>query len=416
MNKTLTSLLAAMALGACARADVTALSWAQLPPLPPSAGQVRQPGVAGPFAGVHGDALIVAGGANFPDKLPWDGGAKAWWDDVWVLEKLSTEEPRWVAEAALKLPRRIGYGISVDTPDGVVCAGGHDAERCYADVFLLSWDANARTLRRAELPPMPEPLTFMAGALVDQTLYVAGGQTTMKGATPTTVFWALDLAQRGRPSFAWQVLPSWPGPARVLAVAAAQRGPKGMEFFLFSGRTPEAGKPTKLLADAYAFDPAGKKWRVLPPVGDGMRGGLSVMAGTAAAVGEHEILLLGGDRGELFLELEAHDLAVAELRNQLGAGGVAVTDRRRAEIENEITARLAVKRKIYDSHPGFARDVLAFDTLKETWRVAGRSPVAPQVTTLAVKHGDAILIPSGEIKPGIRTPDVARVRVEQRGR
>ena len=52
-------------------AQVGSLAWDELPPLPPSAGQARQPGVAGPFAGAHGDVLIVAGGANFSERMPW---------------------------------------------------------------------------------------------------------------------------------------------------------------------------------------------------------------------------------------------------------------------------------------------------------------------------------------------------------
>src|SRR5688572_17045150 len=176
MLRCLTPCLAAIALATmpvCAK--VMNIIWDELPPLPPSAGQAKQPGVAGPFAGVHGDALIVAGGANFPDKMPWEGGAKVWWDDIWVLEKRS-DGMRWVTDKTFKMPRRLGYGISVSTSDGVVCAGGHDAERCYADVFLLSWDTKAREIRRTTLPSMPEPLSFMAGALVGTTLYVAGGQ------------------------------------------------------------------------------------------------------------------------------------------------------------------------------------------------------------------------------------------------
>ncbi|HEY1111868.1 MAG TPA: kelch repeat-containing protein [Opitutaceae bacterium] len=358
------------------------MNWDKLPPLPPSAGQAKQPGEAGPFAGVHGDALIVAGGANFPDKLPWEGGAKIWWDDVWVLEGLSSNSPRWFSGAALKLPRPLGYGISVDLPEGVLCAGGHDVDRCYADVFILSWDAKAKKLVKTDLPPMPEPLSFMAGALVGDTLYVAGGQTTMKNAVPSKHFWALDLSKRksGASELKWQVLPSWPGPARVLPVAAAQSSAKGPEFFLFSGRTPEAGKPTQLLADAYAYDPQAKAWRTLPPVGTGLPGagtkGLSVMAGSAAAVGPSEIWLFGGDRGDLFLELEKHDLAIAAAR---AAGKTA-----------DVDAGLAAKKAIYARHPGFAREVLAYDAVKNTWRVAAMTPenLAPQVTTLAVKHRD----------------------------
>jgi len=385
---------------------VATLTWDSLPPLPPLAGEVKQPGVAGPFAGVHGDALIVAGGANFPDKLPWDGGAKIWWNDIWVLENLSSAAPRWVTDKTFQLPRRIGYGISVSTPDGVVCAGGHDAERCYADVFMLSWDARARQIRRTDLPPLPEPLSFMAGALVGNTFYIAGGQTTMKDAVPSSIFWSLDLSKREQPAeFKWSVLPAWPGPDRILPVAAAQRTARGDEFFLFSGRKPQTGQATEILSDAYAFDPRSRTWRTLPSIGDGVRRGLSVMAGSAVAVGESEILLFGGDRGVLFQELEAHDRTIARLRARIASG----PDGERGAIEREIAERLAAKRRVYDSHPGFARDVLAFDTRLETWRTVGRSPVLPPVTTVAVKYRDVILFPSGEVKPGIRTTEIMRV-------
>lgn len=392
-------------------AKVVDLVWDELPPLPPPAGQTNQRGVAGPFVGVHGDALIVAGGANFPDKLPWDGGAKIWWNDIWVLEKLSDAKPQWVSDKTFKLPRPMGYGISVSVPGGVICAGGNDAERCYADVFMLSWDARARELRRTPMPPMPEPLSFMAGALVGDTFYVAGGQTTMKGAVPSSVFWALDLSKRNRPDeFKWKVLPSWPGAARILPVAAAQYGARGEEFFLFGGRAQQRGGSTTIFGDAYAFNPKTRTWRMLPNVGDGTASGLKVMAGTATAVDDREVLIFGGDRGTLFLELEAHDLAIADLRKKLATATASAPAASRAAIERKIDEHLRVKRTIYDAHPGFGREVLAFDTQRETWRIVARSPVMLPVTTLAVKYRDAILIPSGEIKPGVRTPRVMRVR------
>lgn len=323
-----------------------------------------------------------------------------------MLENLSSATPRWVSDRTFTLPRRIGYGISVSTPDGVICAGGHDADRCYADVFMLSWDPAARQIRRTALPSMPQPLSFMAGAWVGTTLYVAGGQTTMKDAVPSTHFWSLDLSHRDRPAeFKWTVLPAWPGPARVLPVAAAQRSSRGEEFFLFSGRKPHRGGATELLSDAYAFDPKTRQWRTLQPVGDGTRRGLSVMAGTAVAVGENEVLLFGGDRGAMFLELEAHDLAIAALRAKLAGQ----PEPERAALERGIAERLEAKRRLYDAHAGFAREVLAFDTQRETWRSVGAAPVLPQVTTVAVKHRESILIPSGEVKPGIRTRDIVRV-------
>ena len=60
-------------------APAPAGGWTKLPSLP------DKEGVAGPFAGVSHGALIVAGGANFPDEKPWEGGKKVWSDTVFVL-------------------------------------------------------------------------------------------------------------------------------------------------------------------------------------------------------------------------------------------------------------------------------------------------------------------------------------------
>ena len=98
--------------------------WSELSTLPPAADQEKQPGVAGPFVGVHKDALIVAGGANFPDALPWQGGKKIWWDDIFVLEKKENDSYQWNKENRFTLPRPLAYGVSISTEEGVVCIGG----------------------------------------------------------------------------------------------------------------------------------------------------------------------------------------------------------------------------------------------------------------------------------------------------
>ncbi len=54
-------------------------SWSRMPDLPDSIG------VAGACAGVSGDALIIAGGAQFPVSL-FEGGEKVWTDRVYVLQ------------------------------------------------------------------------------------------------------------------------------------------------------------------------------------------------------------------------------------------------------------------------------------------------------------------------------------------
>ena len=57
------------------------IQWEQLPALPDKLG------FAGPFAGSYNGALLVAGGANFPGKPPWEGGLKVWHNTIFFLER-----------------------------------------------------------------------------------------------------------------------------------------------------------------------------------------------------------------------------------------------------------------------------------------------------------------------------------------
>lgn len=47
--------------------QMNVLNWEELPELPAVSGQPDNYGVAGAFSGIHNGALIVAGGANFPE-------------------------------------------------------------------------------------------------------------------------------------------------------------------------------------------------------------------------------------------------------------------------------------------------------------------------------------------------------------
>ena len=105
--------------------------------MPAPKGLEKNIGVAGPFVGVHNDALIVAGGANFPDKPLWDTD-KVWHDKIYVL--VDKGDGNFVWEHGGKLEKPIAYGSSVSTSEGVLCIGGDDSQKVYTDVFLLSWN------------------------------------------------------------------------------------------------------------------------------------------------------------------------------------------------------------------------------------------------------------------------------------
>lgn len=325
-------------------------AWQQLPALPDAEG------FAGPYAGVAGGSLLVAGGANFPDARPWDGGAKVWYDTVFILDN---PDGSW--RTLGRLPRPMGYGVSVTTDAGVLCIGGSDATGHYADCFLLKWDG--QQLRVEDYPPLPSTCANMCGVLAGRTVYVCGGTETPTSTTALKTLWKLDL---DHVDAGWQTLPELPGPGRLLPTAAYQSG----KLYVVGGASLHAdadGKPARTyLTDGYSFTEK-TGWQSIQ---DLPRPAVAAPS-PAPAVGVSHFLLMGGDDGK-FVDFEPKT-----------------------------------------EHPGFPRDVLAYETVTDTWVVVETLPkeVHSPVTVPVVQWQDRWVLPSGEVSPGIRTPAVMSLQV-----
>ena len=76
-------------------------------------------GIAGVFSGRIGGKLLIAGGANFPDRTPEANGEKRYHRDLYIYDPSGSWQ---VIRDALPEPR--AYGISVTLPEGVLCIGG----------------------------------------------------------------------------------------------------------------------------------------------------------------------------------------------------------------------------------------------------------------------------------------------------
>ena len=77
------------------------IEWRQLPDLPKPSGDALQEGVAGAYAGSVGDAVLVAGGANFRGAR---GRAEAgrWFAHEGLAKSWRTETTHGLAEAGRK--------------------------------------------------------------------------------------------------------------------------------------------------------------------------------------------------------------------------------------------------------------------------------------------------------------------------
>lgn len=346
------------------------------PPLPDPIG------FAGSFVGVHNGALIVAGGANFPDAPPWEAGKKVWHDRIHVMTRDASGAWQWrTAEETLSLP--LAYGVSVSTPRGILCVGGCDSERSRADAFLLRWNADRGRTERESLPPFPVEISFAGGAVLENIVYVVGGKAP-DGESDRA--WALTLGEN-----AWHELPPLPAPPRLMPTVVSQSG----RIYVFSGRTGGPLHELKAFTDAWAFDPNSSTWTACCNVlGKGRKGedGVASAATPAVAWGKSQVLLFGGG-GSHRCSLHKR-IANAQQAERLRAAG----DARGAD------ALEAANHELMATDPGHALEILSYDTVADAWEVAGKLPADHSVVAARAERLDGtIVIPTGETRPGVRT-------------
>lgn len=332
------SLLILITLGAGALGTME--DWKQLTSLP------DKEGFAGTFAGMTHGKLLVAGGTNFPEAKPWAGGKKRWYNSIFILDQ---PDGRWRNAGRLQHP--LGYGVSVTHATGVICAGGSDGQRHYADAFRL--ESHAEHVIISSLPALPKPLAYACAALVGEVLYVAGGQEKPDANSTVKSIWSIDL---GADYANWKEVEGFPGTGRMLAVAASFDG----AFWLIGGVdlvTDKNGKVERhYLKDAYRYDP-GKGWMRVADLPHPVAAAPSPCPNDANGFTIH-----GGDDGS----------------------------------QNGINP---------EKHAGFNSTVLHYDAKSGTWSASGKLP-APRVTVPCVNWNKAWVMPSGEVRPGIRSPEV----------
>ncbi|HEY6403275.1 MAG TPA: sulfatase-like hydrolase/transferase [Blastocatellia bacterium] len=305
---------------------------------------------SGQMAGVSNETLLVIGGSYFKTSI-FEGGQKLWLDTILALEP---NGDAW--KLAGKMEHPLAYGAAVSVDDGVIIVGGSDGTRHYADVWRLRWKDGR--LEKAALPALPQPLANMGAAVIGRTIFVVGGQSEPASTAAMKTIFALDL---GEPEPKWKTIDPIPGPARILPVVAAQGG----ALFVVSGAELLAGDDGKVsrryLNDGwrYLLAASNEGWRRIADVSR------PIVAAPAIDDGSTRIMVFGGDDGA-----NAH--RVFELK---------------------------------DNHPGFSRDILAYDTATDKWSKAGELPVS-LVTTSAVKLRGAVVIPGGEDRPGHRSARV----------
>lgn len=354
--------------------------WEIAAEVPADSGQSVSLGIAGPVTGVYNHLFLVAGGANFPGAMPWEGGVKKYHADGYIYCK--DHRKLKVRSTAFTLPQPVAYAASCSTAEGIVYAGGENETGFSNKVWLIRVDPTGK-IRIHSLPSLPVPVSNASATLVDGTVFLAGGENNTQTFTQLL---ALDLANK---STSWKKLADIPKPVSHGVITAAVSS-SGTKIYITGGRKKNSNGISTIYASLFVYDVTANQWQEKTPLPYALCAGTGILQ-------DRYILMFGGDKGIVFNQAETLIAAINNTSEPV----------KKQELILE-------KNKLQSTHPGFSREILAYNIDQDIWTVAGQLPYETPVTTTAVNWENGILIPSGEIRAGVRTPKILKLKIRHK--
>ena len=365
-------------------------------------------GVSAPFCGAIQDVLVVAGGANFPDKSLLEGGAKRVYADIWAK---ASHGRKWVHAGVL--PDSTAYGATFAVDSALVLAGGNVCGVTTDKVYELRLSYGKAVLRT--LPQLPVPMEQCGWTRDGENLYLVGG-------VGTTGVYTCKIG-----TYVWSKIADLPEPL-VQPVAYASGG----KLYVWGGFNPE----TLDVSDR------GIVMEISPRASLGRNDSDTALSTGAEGT---DTVISSGAEGGVEKSVWAEAPAIPDGGTFVGATGATLPDGRLVVVggvNRAIFAR-ALHNTPEDRIPylskepaeyQFRQDVFAFDpaatedtigtgtvsdgvtgsaTSSGAWTRLGTVPacalagpgVAVRPTASAPGHG-FIYVAGGELKPGVRSPRI----------
>ena len=359
--------------------SVDFIDWKVVASIPPTLNKVKSIGLAGAISGIHNDALIVAGGTNFPGKMPWLGGTKLYYNNAVVYPNVNSEKSLTSSVISYKLPFNLAYAACANTVDGIVVAGGENELGLSKKVLLLKWKRPEEILGIAYLPDLPFGITNASLTVVEDMLYLSGGEVPSGGRDG---FLSLNLKDTIQ---GWKTLANLPTAASHAVLLGDE---KTGQVYLIGGRCKRVGEVSEIYNTFLAYDIKNNFWKEMPSLP-------FPLSAASGLINGDDILVFSGDIGETFNKAEKLILAIENEQ-----------DEQRKEILNQ------KKIEVQSSHPGFSRKVLKYNLLYNKWTILKNEMPYGTVTVNAIPFDDEVFIAGGEIKAGVRTPNILRGKLK----
>ncbi len=349
-------------------------------------------GVSAAYSGSIEDAIIIAGGCNFPDQPAKDGGKKVFYKQIHLLNHPEDSTSKW--EIIGELPYALAYGASVTVPEGVICIGGTDGEKSFSDVNLITLEKGKPTIHN--LPKLPIALDNFGAAYGGGYIYVAGGKSNGRASYKAYRMSYPTCNQ-------WEELPDISGAARLQPATVVQNGPTGPYFYVMGGYS-EPSRQTEGVVhnNGIFYDPKTKSWDTtsyICPTGKIM----SLVGAQGVASGSAHIIFFGGVNNDIFEEAINRPVELVKAEERADYSTIK-------KIQQADSAYLTHPESWYK----FNNELIIYHTITDTWTTESSHPRLARAGASIISHNGRWVMVNGESMPGIRSTDVTAVEMSFR--
>ncbi len=336
-------------------------------------------GISSAGVGILNDKLILIGGSNFSEAYPWDGGRKVFLNDMLIAEKTNDDSIVWLKQP-YQFPVRISNSIAIGDGKTLYILGGLNDAETNKKVFKLYFN-NSDSLITETFSTLPDLFTPTGGAIHNQLLYITGHAATENVLyifNPATGCWSKNIGL--------------PGGIRSDALTTIQyEMGDSSKIYIFGGRHIDDNKLI-IYNDFWSYSFDKQRWNHEGIMGVPKLKPLIMMAAPAITSTNGEIYFFGGDEG--------------------------IRLKRRFELEKRITKShgkhkekyIKKLRRLYVKHSGFSNTIICYNTNLNSWKEVGKTNIRNlPVATTAIWWRNKIILPAGELKPGIRSNNILEI-------
>lgn len=336
-----------------------------------SADTLLQEGLAGSFFGKQGDWFILAGGANFPNGKPWEGGAKTFSNEIFVFSESNNQFQPVTVSA--KLPFGVAEGAYVSNAKGLLCLGGQTSDGLSNKAMLLNYNGTDVVVEM--YPDLPVAIKNATASIIGNRVYLLGGQSS--DGQSGNQFLMLDLTNLAK---GWQSLPNFPIAVSAATMSAQQDGEE-ISLFVFGGRAIGQGNLTNFYSSVFQYKPSKNEWTTKNDIRLSETTPIQLSMAVSAPIGATHIALIGGDDGQVFHQVE----------RAINRGDIASRD------------------SLWINHSGFNDKILLYNTVTDTWFELDNPRKASVAVSSVVSDGKQIYMSGGETRPGIRNSEIMKM-------